>query len=170
MLWWNLLKTAVFTVLAPGMVAGVAPLRWIAPRAAGPDGWRWVGLVPLTLGVAIYLWCAWDFAATGMGTPAPIDAPKILVVRGLYRFLRNPMYAGVLLVLAGESLLLGSTSIALYGAAVASGFHLFVTLYEEPSLRSKFGASYEAYCQRVSRWIPGSPNGQGPLAPPAGFR
>jgi protein-S-isoprenylcysteine O-methyltransferase Ste14 len=108
--------------------------------------------LPIALGAAFYCWCAWEFASAGRGTPAPIDPPKLLVARGLYRVVRNPMYVGVLLVLLGESLVFGSWDLLRYAVLVWLCFHLFVVLYEEPALRRKFGASYEDYCQRVWRW------------------
>ena len=111
-------------------------------------------LPALACGCAAYLWCLWDFAAFGRGTPAPLDAPKRLVARGLYRYVRNPMYVGVLLVIAGWALLFRSPRVLGYGAAVALFFHLFVVAVEEPTLRGKFGRSYEQYCREVGRWVP----------------
>jgi len=90
----------------------------------------------------------------GLGTPAPIDPPKSLVVNGLYRFVRNPMYVGVVLVLFSEGLLFSSSRLLEYAVLVGAGFFLFVVAYEEPTLRKKFGASYQAYCQAVPCWIP----------------
>jgi protein-S-isoprenylcysteine O-methyltransferase Ste14 len=107
-------------------------------------------------GAAVYLWCAWDFAAFGRGTPFPLDAPKRLVARGLYQFVRNPMYAGVLLAILGQALLFGSGATLRYALAVALFFHLFVVFYEEPTLRRKFGQCYAEYCSNVPRWIPGN--------------
>ena len=109
------------------------------------------------LGAMGYLWCGLDFAFAGRGTPAPIDPPKDLVARGLYRFVRNPMYISVLLVLLGESLVLQSADLLRYAGVAGVGFFLFVLLYEEPALRSKFGPSYQRYCEEVPRWIPRMP-------------
>jgi protein-S-isoprenylcysteine O-methyltransferase Ste14 len=106
------------------------------------------------IGTAIYFWCAWDFTFAGRGTPAPIDPPKELVVRGLYRYVRNPMYVGILSILLGEALLFASWRLFEYTAVVFIFFFLFVTLYEEPILRQKFGESYRRYCESVPRWIP----------------
>ncbi|MBZ5595544.1 MAG: isoprenylcysteine carboxylmethyltransferase family protein [Acidobacteriia bacterium] len=149
----SIVKTVIFTILVPGTVAVVIP-RNIAWDATAPTLYSSIGFLPLALGVAIYLWCAWDFATAGQGTPAPVDAPKRLVVRGLYRFVRNPMYVGVLLILLGESLAFRSTRILIYAALVFVFFNLFVLLYEEPALKRKFGASYEEYLNKVPRWIP----------------
>lgn len=151
-------KTLIFTVLVPGTVAVWVPYRFLASAAessffeAGPL--RFLGLVPIALGAAGYFRCAWDFAVVGRGTPAPIDAPKVLVARGLYRWVRNPMYVSVLLVLLGEGLFFESRTLLIYAACVAVGFHLFVLLYEEPTLNDKFGGSYEEYCKTVPRWMP----------------
>ncbi len=150
-----LIKTLIFTVLVPGTVAVFVP-QSMAKRPA--QAWSLLGAVGVlagALGALIYLRCAWDFAWTGRATPAPIDAPKVLVVKGLYVWVRNPMYVGVLLMVAGQSALYRSGAIAEYGAAVAGVFCLFVLLYEEPVLRRQFGASYEEYCRRTPRWFPG---------------
>ncbi len=107
----------------------------------------------VTAGVAIYGWCAWDFTFAGRGTPAPIDPPKELVLRGLYRWSRNPMYVGVLSVLAGETVLFLSLPLLVYALLVLTMFQIFIVLYEEPHLRRTFGASYADYCSRVPRWF-----------------
>ena len=153
------LKNLAFTVLVPGTVAVWIPWR----LTSGDLTYRvvpltdWIEAMPaFVVGGSIYFWCLWDFARTGRGTPAPIDPPKALVVRGLYRYLRNPMYVGVLLVITGWALLSRSRDVAVYGAIVAVGFHLIVVFVEEPILRGKFGDSYEAYCRAVNRWWPAS--------------
>ena len=155
------LKNLLFTVVVPGTVAVTVPLLAFshAPVALAPS--TVAGALLLLAGGAIYLWCLWDFATFGRGTPAPIDPPKRLVVRGLYRHTRNPMYVGVLAVVVGWSLLFDSLPLAFYGLAVAGGFHLFVVLYEEPHLRRTFGPSYEEYCARVDRWIPSTKRAEG---------
>lgn len=155
-------KNLVFTVLVPGTVAFYVPYaigtRALAPSSIGPV--RWLLAAPLLLiGTAIYLWCVWDFATAGRGTPAPIDPPKQLVVRGLYRTVRNPMYVGVLLVIAGWLTLFRSLALLEYAAVVGLFFHGFVILVEEPVLRRRFGAAYDAYRRKVRRWWPGRPRG-----------
>jgi len=92
--------------------------------------------------------------ARGHGTPAPIDPPKELVVSGLYRYVRNPMYVGVLLILLGHFLWFKTAWMIAYAAFAFLVVHTFVTLYEEPTLKNKFGAAYERYLQKVPRWIP----------------
>lgn len=152
------LKVLAFTVLVPGMGTVLIPylLLRVDPSKGGmhhplPSA---LGLLLILVGVSIYLRCAWDFAVFGRGTPAPIDPPRRLVVRGLYRHVRNPMYLGVLSVLIGEVWLFESAVLAWYMVAVAVGFHVFVVAYEEPTLRGMFGEAYENYCTAVGRWIP----------------
>ncbi len=152
-----LLKNLLFTFVVPGTVAVYVPL-WLAGErtaAAGPG--RGVALLLWLLGGAIYAWCVWDFATFGRGTPAPIDAPKKLVVRGLYHYSRNPMYVGVLTVLLGWIAWYGSGLHALYTVFVATAFQTFVMLYEEPHLRGEFGDEYERYTAAVNRWLPRLP-------------
>ncbi len=152
------LKNFVFTVFVPGTVAVVIPYRIVARASAGLalELPRILASAPLfLLGAGIYFWCLWDFAVTGRGTPAPIDPPTRLVVRGLYRYVRNPMYVGVLLVIAGWAAFSRSGRVVEYGLGVAVLFHLVVVLVEEPLLRHRFGASYEAYRRAVRRWLPG---------------
>src|SRR5258708_8116656 len=152
---WTLLKTAIFTVVLPGTIAVYLPDA--LTRGAifnGPhDAIGYAGVVPLVFGILLYLRCAWDFAIVGLGTPAPIDPPKTLVVRGPYRWTRNPMYVAVVSVLTGECAFTQSATLVRYTLTVFLGFYAFVLFYEEPTLRSKFGAEYTKYCARVPRWI-----------------
>ena len=104
-----------------------------------------------TLGV---LWCFWDFTFRGRGTPLPTDPPKALVVSGLYRHVRNPIYVSVILILLGHFLWFGNWSLLVYAVLAFVGTHLFVILYEEPGLRKRFGAAYEDYLIKVPRWLP----------------
>ena len=122
------------------------------------DRWRtsgtWFGLPVLGCGIFVLLWCVRDFYVTGKGTLAPWDPPTRLVVVGLYRFVRNPMYVGVLGVVLGWSLVAGSPLLAIYAALLAVGFHLRVVLYEEPVLQSQFGDDWTRYRAGVNRWLP----------------
>jgi protein-S-isoprenylcysteine O-methyltransferase Ste14 len=155
-MWWRLLKTTIFSVLVPGMVGLWAPysLRKSAENhTILPLLQTLAGGALLLVGVSIYLWCAWDFAVKGLGTPAPIDAPKNLVVQGLYRFTRNPMYVGVAAMILGQAIFWSSLAITIYLCVVVAFFNLFVLFYEEPTLRHQFGAQYEEYCRAVPRWI-----------------
>jgi protein-S-isoprenylcysteine O-methyltransferase Ste14 len=152
----SLLRTVVFTVLVPGTVAMFIPW-WILPKDA-----RWhtdvFGIVALILagaGLGIYFWCAfWAFASYGQGTPLPLDPPKRLVTHGLYQMVRNPMYVGVGTLVASEAMAFHSANLAIYLLIGSVFVYLFVLLYEEPTLRNKFGAGYEEYCRGVPRWIP----------------
>jgi protein-S-isoprenylcysteine O-methyltransferase Ste14 len=152
-----LLKTLLFTVLVPLAVCILVPY-WVLssknPQYFELGAIRYAGILFISLGGLSYLWCGWDFAVHGRGTPAPIDPPKELVVRGLYHYVRNPMYVGVLSVLLGESLLFQTVLQLKIAIAFWGGFHLFVRFYEEPVLRKKFGEAYQNYCHRVPRWIP----------------
>ncbi len=149
-------RALVTTILVPGSVAGLVPYLILrgspsiesVPHSAASVIAIFGGLI----GIAALLYCIWGFALHGKGTLAPIDPPKVLVVRGLYRYTRNPMYLAVLLTLASEALLFRDFSLLVYAAIAFGCFHLFVRLYEEPHLRSVFGTSYEDYCSRVPRW------------------
>jgi protein-S-isoprenylcysteine O-methyltransferase Ste14 len=111
-------------------------------------------LVPLALGLAVILWCFADFVRRGRGTPAPYDSPRELVVVGLYRFVRNPQYVGVVLVILGEALLSGAVALFGYAALLAVAYHLFVRYHKEPTLGRLFGETYTHYCEAVPRWLP----------------
>jgi len=149
-------KTLLFTILVPGTVVVLVPHAIRAAAGDAPAGvlLRALALAPGLAGLAIYVWCAFDFARAA-GTPAPIDPPKQLVERGLYRHCRNPMYVGVLSLIAAQALYFGSARLWLYAAALFVAFHTFVVLYEEPTLARSFGASYQHYRATVPRWIPG---------------
>jgi protein-S-isoprenylcysteine O-methyltransferase Ste14 len=153
------LKTLIFSILVPGTVAGVIP--WLLLQGSGgavlllPSIWM-VGFLPLLLGVELYLWCAAVFTFIGKGTPAPIDAPKVLVIQGPYHWVRNPMYIAVLSVVIGEAILFRSFLLVGYALLVGLVVHMFVVFVEEPSLRRQFGGSYETYLRAVPRWLPRS--------------
>lgn len=154
----NWLKTFVFTLIAPGAVWGLIP--WLILRGISvslPDRWglgQWLGVAAGLLGFSIYAWTASDFIRIGKGTPAPIFPTRQLVVKGLYRFVRNPMYLGVLTGLAGEVIFFQTIWLLLYMGAVWTVIHLFVIFYEEPTLQKSFGAPYTHYRRHVRRWIP----------------
>lgn len=148
-----LLKNLLFTLIVPATVAVYVPLL-IAGDHAPASGLLFIlAAALLVTGSAIYAWCVWDFANFGRGTPAPIDAPKRLVVRGLYRHVRNPMYVGVLTVILGWVVMFGAVLLT-YTFVVWVVLHLFVVLYEERRLGQLFGAEYRDYCARVGRWLP----------------
>jgi protein-S-isoprenylcysteine O-methyltransferase Ste14 len=151
------IKTLIFTliiVLGVVTVGGPYLILRIKPVAALHFGdFKFAGLALIALGAIIYAWCAWDFGRSGKGTPAPYDPPKELVVKGLYRFTRNPMYVGVFLALVGEAALFESANLIIYALFVLLAFHLRVVYYEEPVLRRVFGKSFEEYCRSVPRWM-----------------
>jgi protein-S-isoprenylcysteine O-methyltransferase Ste14 len=150
-----ILKTILFTILVPGSVLVLIPQRLLggfARPAAGPL--TWLGGLIILLGVSIYFRCAWEFAVRGLGTPAPIAPTKFLVTTALHRYVRNPMYIGVFLVLLGEAGLFRAPLLLAYAAFFSVPVELFVVYYEEPTLRRQFGESYEQYRSSVPRWIP----------------
>ena len=142
--------------LLPGVLVGYVPYRILL--ASGGLHLPELGIASVTAsvltltGIIVHLRCVWDFFARGKGTLAPIDPPRHLVVSGLYRYTRNPMYNGVLAVLLGEAWFFGSASILEYAAYVLIFFHLFVVFYEEPVLDAQFHESYRAYRKTVPRW------------------
>ena len=168
-----LLGSALFLVIAPGTLAGLGPW-WIShwrmqPPILGFLAFRVVGALFIALGLPILLDSFARFALQGLGTPAPVAPPQRLVVTGLYRYVRNPMYVAVVSLIAGQGLLLGSRSVLEYAATVWLGFHLFVLLYEEPTLRASFGAEYDEFCANVRRWIPRLRPWQGTIGKAAGI-
>jgi len=149
------LRSIFFALLLPGTVTLLLPYLILSRRAVPHwDAIGLPGLVVILVGATILIWCIADFARLGRGTLAPVDPPKALVIRGLYRYVRNPMYVGVVLVLLGESALFRSASLLLYTAVFFLIANLFVIVYEEPNLRARFGESYEHYRRSVARWIP----------------
>jgi protein-S-isoprenylcysteine O-methyltransferase Ste14 len=156
--WAAAAGSAVFFVIAPATIAGFVP-RWLTRWHMSQPlfGWtaiRWIGAGLIAVGAAVVLESFARFVIRGFGTPAPVAPPQRLVVTGLYRHVRNPMYVGVTAAIVGQALLLGATSLLFYAAFVALTFHLWVLGYEEPALRARFGAEYEEYCRRVRRWWP----------------
>jgi protein-S-isoprenylcysteine O-methyltransferase Ste14 len=150
-----LLKTLLFTILVPGTVAAGVPYLLLGGfPSPGRGPLAGLGLVCLVAGASIYFWCAWEFAVRGLGTPAPIAPTKYLVVTGLHRYIRNPMYIGVALAILGEAALFRAPHLAEYAALMLLIAHTFVIFYEEPTLRRQFGESYEEYRRTVPRWIP----------------
>jgi protein-S-isoprenylcysteine O-methyltransferase Ste14 len=150
-------QSILYTLLLPGIVAGVIPWFFIVSAGTNPfnQPFSWIVFLAFLLGLlgsAGLIYCIWEFAAIGKGTLAPIHPPSTLVVRGAYRYTRNPMYLAVCVVLVAETVLINNSSMLIYTVAVALGFHCFVCFYEEPVLRKRFGEEYKAYCSKVSRW------------------
>ncbi|HEY6394302.1 MAG TPA: isoprenylcysteine carboxylmethyltransferase family protein [Candidatus Binataceae bacterium] len=155
---WAYLGTIVFTVLVPGSVVGLVPFlisRWeLGPPLFGLGPTRWIGLGLFVIAVPAFTDFLARFVLEGRGTPAPIAPTRRLVVGGGYRHVRNPAYIAVIAMLVGQALYFASLGLLEYAFVVAIGFHLFVILYEEPTLRRTFGRDYQDYCESVPRWIP----------------
>ena len=155
------LRSIFFTLIIPGTVTVLIPYLILSRTGRGlPPVWtplHLVGLVVMLLGAAILLRCIWDFAVRGRGTLAPVDPPRYLVVQGLFRYVRNPMYLGALLLLLGESLFFRSMPVLQYTLAWFLVVNLVVLFYEEPALRRRFGESYDRYAHSVHRWLPSRP-------------
>jgi protein-S-isoprenylcysteine O-methyltransferase Ste14 len=149
------LRALISIVLLPGLVAVLIPWRILQGAAVSPLAW--LGAIAIALGLGLFGWCVVLFARRGRGTLAPWDAPRRFVASGPYRVIRNPMYVAVAAVVAGEALAFASLPLAVYLLALAVAWHIFVVLYEEPSLEQTFGDGYRAYRSRVPRWLPRLP-------------
>lgn len=112
-----------------------------------------LGVIFILIGVLTWLYCTGLFHFIGKGTPVPIDPPKRLVIKGIYQRTRNPMYMSVLVIIFSYFLVFGHVLLLLYVLLLAVFFHLFVTLYEEPTLKKIFGGNYIEYCKKTPRWI-----------------
>ncbi len=151
-------RNLFFTIVQPGLVVVLIPF-WILGFSSVtifPHNWQWyhnIGAITFFLGLVIMLWCIASFAIKGRGTLSPADPTKRLVVVGLYRFSRNPMYVGVMLMLIGEFIFFRSISLAIYSFLVFFAFTIFIRLVEEPRLKRDFGEAYHLYCEEVRRWI-----------------
>lgn len=157
---WLTLRSVVWTILVPGVVVGFVPWQFVGLNEARLDPAnvaQLAGLACITLGAALMAACIVEFARSGRGTLSPLDPPRQLVVRGLYRYVRNPMYVGASVVLLGEALVRQSRALVVYDVLWFVWVNVFVIAYEEPYLRRRFGASYEEYTRRVGRWIPRRP-------------
>src|SRR5262245_5623526 len=152
-----LLRSIFFTILQPGTVTILIPYWLISRRAfanTSNQPLRYCGLPLIVVGAAGLLWCIWNFFSSGRGTISPIDPPKHLVVRGLYKYVRNPMYVAVVTILLGEAIFFASSPIFIEAGIFFFLANLFILLYEEPTLRRQFGESYDQYKQTAGRWIP----------------
>ena len=140
------------------MVAGYVPwmiTRWQPrPPFLGLAPLRWIGAVLIVAGAVVLIECFARFATKGRGTPAPVAPTEYLVVSGFYRYVRNPMYVGVLAAIVGQALLFGSTPLLIYAAAAWAVVTAFVMAYEEPAMEGQFGDDYASYRANVRRWWP----------------
>jgi protein-S-isoprenylcysteine O-methyltransferase Ste14 len=144
-------------VLLPIFLALIPFMILTSPNHANLFGlgeFRYFGVLPIVMGVIVYLWCSFAFVFTGKGTPIHTMPPKKFVVKGLYRYVRNPMYLACCLVLTGETLLFQSQGLLIYLLIMFGIFNIRLMVSEEPALRQRFGESYIQYCKSVSRWIP----------------
>jgi protein-S-isoprenylcysteine O-methyltransferase Ste14 len=157
-----IIRHLIAVALLPFMVAVVIP-RWIAQRegvawvvgtSAGPVATQLAGVVCVAVGLLLFVASLWLFATRGRGTLAPWDPPRTLVVVGPYRYVRNPMIAGVIFVVFGEALVLLSWPHAVWALSVLGLNAVYIPLLEEPLLEQRFGAAYREYCRHVRRFVP----------------
>jgi len=151
------LRSILWAALLPGLFAGFVPMRFFGlarVHVSLTNPVQLLALLAIGVGAALLVTCIWEFASSGRGTLSPVDPPRELVVRGLYRYVRNPMYLSVTMIVMGEVLLTGSRPLLVYWAIWFAAVNLFVIGYEEPTLRRRFGESYERYTRDVGRWLP----------------
>ena len=152
------LRNIFFTIIHPGLVAGLIPF-WILgdktyEEIAEPfEFHKYIAIVIFLIGLTILLSCIIRFAVEGRGTLSPADPTKRLVIKGLYKYSRNPMYVGVILILTGEIIFFSSSNLLLYTVFVFICFNLFVIFVEEPRLNRDFASEYLNYCKQVRRWV-----------------
>ena len=158
--WGPLLGTIVFVAAVPGSVVVLVPWWLSGGHVAGTSLGIVVGAAMIVAALPLFVSFCSRFVWEGRGTPAPIAPTEHLVVGGPYRWVRNPGYVAVTAILLGEALVLGSQAVLAWAVLVAIAFHVFVLVYEEPTLRATFGAEYDAYCRRVPRWLPRPPRAE----------
>ena len=149
-------RNLLFTILLPGTVAGLVPYLIAKNHSVSfqiTSPLHLLGVIIFMIGFVLMVHCIFRFAIEGRGTLAPVDATKVLVVTGLYRYLRNPMYLGVITMLLGESIYIQSVIMWIYILIVFIAFNIFIFWIEEPRLKRDFGDEYIRYCQKVRRWI-----------------
>jgi protein-S-isoprenylcysteine O-methyltransferase Ste14 len=149
------LRSIFWTLLLPGTMTVVIPYSILQENGARiVVNWHLLGIGPIGAGAWILLSCVWHFQTSGHGTLAPVDPPKFLVIRGLYHYVRNPMYFGIVMILLGETLVFWSAGILWYSFIFIIIANLFIRFVEEPNLERQFGEPYREYCRSVHRWIP----------------
>jgi protein-S-isoprenylcysteine O-methyltransferase Ste14 len=152
-----LIRNLIFTILQPGIIAGLIPYLierdTIYALCYSPFSWnQMVSLVVIAAGLGVLLHCVYLFAKVGAGTLSPAFPTKVLVVKGLYHFVRNPMYIGVMMILIGEAVFASSFKLYVYAGFIFILFNLFIIFIEEPRLKKDFGETYLKYCEEVGRW------------------
>jgi protein-S-isoprenylcysteine O-methyltransferase Ste14 len=151
------LGSLAFLFSAPGIVAGLVPwiiTRWRVRDYPGDAFLRPLGIFAVVIGGVVLLEAFARFAMVGRGTPAPVYPTNRLIVGGTYRYVRNPIYLAVEAIILGEAAVLGTIDLVIYAAIIAVGFHLFVVLVEEPTLKRSFPKDYRRYAEHVRRWVP----------------
>lgn len=153
-----ILGTVAFLVLAPGFFVVLLPYwisRWqFQSRLPGFSPFRAIGALLIIAAAPVLLESFARFALQGLGTPAPVFPTQRLIVKGFYRYVRNPMYLAVVSIVIGQALLFGDRRVLAYGLFAWLVTHAFVLTYEEPTLRKTFDTEYEIYRTNVPRWIP----------------
>jgi protein-S-isoprenylcysteine O-methyltransferase Ste14 len=153
-----LLRNAFYTILQPGLVAGVIPYFILGSDRVtqlieqSMQGVQVISCIVIVVGFIVMILCILRFAMEGRGTLSPVDPTKKLVIHGLYRYSRNPMYVGVMLMLIGEALYSGR-GLWIYTTIIFASFNIFIFIHEEPRLRKVFGEEYQQYCHKVRRWL-----------------
>ncbi len=152
------LRNLFFTILQPGVVGGLVP--YLLLRADEKEKilqsfqfLQYTGLILFVLGFVVMMNCILNFAIHGKGTLSPADPTKKLVIAGLYKYSRNPMYVGVILMLIGEAVFFQSGRLWIYSMLIFVVFHLFIVFFEEPRLKKDFGAEFDQFCNKVRRWV-----------------
>ncbi|HEV8080565.1 MAG TPA: isoprenylcysteine carboxylmethyltransferase family protein [Chitinophagaceae bacterium] len=153
-----LLRNLFFTIVQPGLVAGLIPFWILGTKAKNLFTnhfglYQYAGVIVFIIGLIVMLHCILNFAIKGRGTLSPADPTKQLVITGLYKYSRNPMYVGVMLILIGEAIYFQSINLWIYLLVIFIAFNIFILLHEEPRLRRDFGEEYTTYCKKVRRWI-----------------
>jgi protein-S-isoprenylcysteine O-methyltransferase Ste14 len=152
------LRNIFFTIIHPGLVAGLFPF-WILGDKAYKELaeslklQKYIAIVIFLIGLTILLSCIIRFAVEGRGTLSPADPTKRLVIKGFYKYSRNPMYVGVILILIGESIFFSSGNLLLYSLFIFICFNIFIIFIEEPRLKRDFTSEYLNYCKQARRWI-----------------
>ncbi len=158
---WLFIRNVAMIILFPGTVTVYFPYRLLAPvTVLGLDSWslsQYIAALLLIIGIAILLKSIWSFASIGRGTLAPFDETRKLIVVGLYRYVRNPMYVGVMMILLAESWFFWSSQLLIYTGICFVVANILVIGYEENRLKYKYGDDFRRYCEHVGRWIPGKP-------------
>lgn len=147
-----LVRAIISFLILPGVIGFLIPVSFVC--FTGIDDLQWAGVPVVLLGVVLLLWCVRDFYVSGKGTLAPWDPPRKMVMVGLYRYIRNPMYASVLILVLGWGILFQSVVLWVYTGILFLSFHIRILIYEEPWLHETFGEEWQSYRRRVPRWIP----------------